>query len=136
MASRFLPRLPALFAFVFCARLCGFASPDAAEASCDIPASELKIRDPFVFADKKSGKYYMHANGGKLSEEQEPEGRLARDAILAILEEEKPNQVEQVKIPRDRISKFFPAGTPARKMEETIVKALELYRRRQRDRER
>ena len=72
----------------------------------------------------------------KLSEEQEPEGRLARDAILAILEEEKPNQVEQVKIPRDRISKFFPAGTPARKMEETIVKALELYRRRQRDRER
>ena len=72
----------------------------------------------------------------KLSEEQEPEGRLARDAILAILEEEKPNQVEQVKIPRDRISKFFPAGTPAGKMEETIVKALELYRRRQRDRER
>ena len=72
----------------------------------------------------------------KLSEEQEPEGQLARDAILAILEEEKPNQVEQVKIPRDRISKFFPAGTPARKMEETIVKALELYRRRQRDRER
>ena len=72
----------------------------------------------------------------RLSEEQEPEGRLARDAILAILEEEKPNQVEQVKIPRDRISKFFPAGTPARKMEETIVKALELYRRRQRDRER
>ena len=72
----------------------------------------------------------------KLSEEQGPEGRLARDAILAILEEEKPNQVEQVKIPRDRISKFFPAGTPARKMEETIVKALELYRRRQRDRER
>ena len=67
MASRFLPRLPALFAFAFCARLCGFASPDAAEASCDIPASELKIRDPFVFADKKSGKYYMHANGGKLS---------------------------------------------------------------------
>lgn len=51
-------------------------------------------------------------------------------------QKEKPNQVEQFKIPKERISKFFPTGTPAKKMEETIVKALELYRRRQRDRER
>lgn len=83
MASRFLPRLPALFAFVFCARLCGFASPDAAEASCDIPASELKIRDPFVFADKKSGKYYMHANGGKLSPGQLARFGAGRNALYA-----------------------------------------------------
>ena len=39
-------------------------------------------------------------------------------------------------MPKERISKFFPAGTPAKKMEETIVKALELYLKRQRDRER
>lgn len=37
---------------------------------------------------------------------------------------------------KERISRFFPAGTPAAKMEETIVKALELYLKRQRDRER
>ena len=72
----------------------------------------------------------------RLSEGKAPGERLARDAIVSIMQEEKPNQVEQFKIPKKRISKFFPAGTPAKKMEETIVKALELYRRRQRDRER
>ena len=72
----------------------------------------------------------------RLSEGKGPGQRLARDAIVSIMQEEKPNQVEQFKIPKERISKFFPAGTPAKKMEETIVKALELYRRRQRDRER
>lgn len=72
----------------------------------------------------------------RLSEGKGPGERLSRDAIVSIMQEEKPNQVEQFKIPKDRIAKFFPAGTPAKKMEETIVKALELYRRRQRDRER
>lgn len=72
----------------------------------------------------------------QLSEGKAPGQRLARDAIVSIMQEEKPNQVEQFRMPKERISKFFPAGTPAKKMEETIVKALELYRRRQRDRER
>ena len=72
----------------------------------------------------------------RLSEGKGPGQRLARDAIVSVMQEEKPNQVEQFKIPKDRIAKFFPVGTPAKKMEETIVKALELYRRRQRDRER
>lgn len=80
-----------------------------------------------------------HAQALKLRRLSEGKGqgqRLARDAIVSIMQEEKPNQVEQFKMPKERISKFFPAGTPAKKMEETIVKALELYRRRQRDRER
>lgn len=72
----------------------------------------------------------------RLSEGKGPGERLARDAIVSIMQEEKPNQVEQFKMPKERIAKFFPVGTPAKKMEETIVKALELYRRRQRDRER
>lgn len=64
------------------------------------------------------------------------EGRLNANVLLSIMQEEKPNQVEQFKIPRERISKFFSPGTPAKKMEDTIVKALELYRKRQRDMER
>jgi ParB family chromosome partitioning protein len=64
------------------------------------------------------------------------EGRLNEDVILSILSEEKPNQKEQFKMPRERISKYFPPGTPAQKIEDTIIKALELYRRRQRDMER
>ena len=60
-------------------------------------------------------------------------GRLNMDVILSIMQEEKPNQKEQFKIPKERISKYFPPGTPAQKMEDTIVKALELYRKRQRE---
>ena len=63
-------------------------------------------------------------------------GMLTPKAIQSIMQEEKPNQVEQFKIPRNRIDKFFPAGTPAQKIEDTIVKALEMYRKRERARER
>ena len=61
------------------------------------------------------------------------EGRLNMDVIFSIMQEEKPNQKEQLKIPKDRISKYFAPGTPVQKMEDTIIKALELYRKRQRD---
>ena len=64
------------------------------------------------------------------------EGRLDANVLLSIMQEEKPNQVEQFKMPKERISKFFSPGTPAKKMEDTFVKALELYRKRQRDMER
>ena len=65
------------------------------------------------------------------------EGKLSEEVILSIMQEEKPNQKEQFRMPRERISKYFPAGTPAQKIEDTIIKALELYQRqRNRDRER
>lgn len=60
-------------------------------------------------------------------------GELTAALILSIMEQEKPNQVEQFKIPKERIAKFFAPGTPAQTMEDTIVKALELYRKRQRE---
>ena len=64
------------------------------------------------------------------------EGRLNMDVIFSIMQEEKPNQKDQFKIPRDRISKYFAPGTPAQKIEDTIVKALELYQKRQRSMQR
>ena len=76
-----------------------------------------------------------HAQAIKMRDFSE-KGKLNADVILSIMQEEKPNQVEQFKIPRNRIDKFFPAGTPAQKIEDTIVKALEMYRRRERGRER
>ena len=63
------------------------------------------------------------------------EGILTADVVLSIMQEEKPNQKEQFKIPRERINKYFAPGTSRQKIEETIIKALELYRRRQRDRD-
>ena len=60
------------------------------------------------------------------------DGKLSAEVILSIMQEEKPNQREQFKMPKERISKYFAPGTPAQKIEDTIIKALELYRRRER----
>lgn len=76
-----------------------------------------------------------HAQAIKLRRSSE-EGRLNKEVILSIIQEEKPNQKEQVKIPKERISKYFKPGTPVKTIEDTIIKALDLYRKRQRDMER
>lgn len=64
------------------------------------------------------------------------DGKLTDAVILSIMEEEKPNQKEQFRIPKERISKYFKPGTPVRTMEDTIIKALDYYRKRQREMER
>lgn len=60
------------------------------------------------------------------------DGKLTDEVILSIMQEEKPNQKEQFKMPKERINKYFAPGTPAQKIEDTIIKALELYRKRER----
>jgi len=74
-----------------------------------------------------------HIQAAKIRKFSE-EGRLNEGVILSILQEEKPNQVEQFKMPKDKISKFFAPGTPTEKIQETIIKALELLRQRERQR--
>lgn len=64
------------------------------------------------------------------------DGKLTDAVILSIMAEEKPNQKEQFRIPKERIIKYFKPGTPARTMEDTIIKALDYYRKRQREMER
>ncbi len=76
-----------------------------------------------------------HAQAIKMRKFSEA-GKLTDEVIMSIMQEEKPNQKEQFKMPRERIAKYFPAGTPAQKMEDTIIKALEYYRKRLRDMER
>ena len=76
-----------------------------------------------------------HAQAIKMRQFSE-QGRLSEDVIFSILSEEKGNQKESFRMPKERISKFFPPGTSAKKVEDTIVKALELYRKRERSQER
>lgn len=57
------------------------------------------------------------------------EGLLTTDEINNIMSEEKPNQVEKIKIPKNRIKNFFNNKTSEKEIEDTIVKALELYQR-------
>lgn len=64
------------------------------------------------------------------------EGRLDENVIFSILTEEKGNQKEQFRMPRERIQKYFPPKATEKQIEDTIVKALELYRKRERSLER
>lgn len=62
-------------------------------------------------------------------------GKLDRNGIELVLQEEKPNQKEVLKLPRERFAKYFTADMPPQKIEETIVKALDMYYRKlERDR--
>jgi len=49
------------------------------------------------------------------------DGKLTEEVILSIMQEEKPNQKEQFKMSKERISKYFAPGTPAQKIEDTII---------------
>lgn len=60
------------------------------------------------------------------------EGKLDADAIREIMHEEKPNQKPRIKIPMERIERYFPSGTSQQQMEDIIVKALAMYHQRQR----
>ena len=57
------------------------------------------------------------------------EGSVTTDVIDNIMAEEKPNQVEKIKIPKNRIKNFFNNRTSEKEIEDTIIKALELYQR-------
>ena len=70
-----------------------------------------------------------------LMKELSGKDELDMDKIFNIMRQEKPNQVEQFKMPKEKINRFFPPGTSAQKIEDTIIKALELYRKRERSRD-
>lgn len=54
------------------------------------------------------------------------EGSLTSALVRSIMEEEKPNQVEQFKIPRKSIARFFRPSATRDEIESRIVRALEL----------
>ena len=62
-------------------------------------------------------------------------GLLTADAVYAILSEEKPNQKEQIKLPRDELRKYFPQNYSDEQIKRDILKGLELLKR-QRERNR
>lgn len=61
----------------------------------------------------------------KLEEEQ----TLCLFTIEKILSEQKGNQKEQLKVPVEKIQKYFSPGTSQKTMEKTIMEALEMYYR-------
>ena len=64
------------------------------------------------------------------------EGSLTKAAIQTIMSEEKANQKARLKIPMERIRKYFPQGYTAAQIEDAVVKLCERDYRRRTDRER
>ena len=54
------------------------------------------------------------------------EGSLTSALVRSIMEEEKPNQIEQFKIPKKSIARFFRPSATKDEIESRIVRALEL----------
>ena len=64
------------------------------------------------------------------------EGTLTTAVIQSIMSEEKANQKARLKIPMERIRKFFPQSYTAAQIEDAVVKLCERDYRRRTDRER
>ena len=64
------------------------------------------------------------------------EGALTKATIQAIMSEEKANQKARLKIPMERIRKYFPQGYTAAQIEDAVVKLCERDYRRRTDRAR
>jgi len=61
-------------------------------------------------------------------------GKLDANTIKSIMREVKANQIELIKIPMEIINKYFAADTPRKDIEDTIIRALELVRQKERSR--
>lgn len=94
--------------------------------------TEDEMRDLVDYIDTE-GTFPSHAQTIRMRALSK-EGKLDTDAINTIMNEEKPNQKPRIKIPMEKIEKYFPVGTSEKQMEDTIIKALAMYRQREKER--
>ena len=104
------------------------------------PAYELSFLEPEeqkyvldnMMSESASPSLAQARNFKKLSQQDQ----LDEDEVYSVLRQKKPNQREQIKISRDELDKYFSADLTPQKIKDSIFKALDLYRKRQRDMER
>jgi ParB family chromosome partitioning protein len=58
-------------------------------------------------------------------------GLLNREALCAIMSEEKKTDLDKVTIKNDVLKKYFPKSYTPKQMEDTIIKLLEQWQRKQ-----
>ena len=92
---------------------------------------EEEMRDLVDYIDTE-GTFPSHAQTIRMRELSR-EGRLDTDTINEIMGEAKGNQKIRIKIPLERIQRYFPEGLSERQMEDIIVKAWAMYRQRQKE---
>ena len=88
-----------------------------------LPEGEQQLLLDVMGSEDRTPSHVQAAKLQKLSNE----GHLNHEAIVSILKEDTPPRAEHFKLPKVKIQQFFPAGTPAQAIEDTIIKALELW---------
>lgn len=92
---------------------------------------EEEMRDLVDYIDTE-GTFPSHAQTIRMRELSR-KGELNTDMINEIMSEEKGNQKIQIKIPLEKIKNYFPEGVSEQQMQDTIFKALAMYRQRSKD---
>ena len=89
-----------------------------------VPQEQQEILRDVIEAEDRTPSHVQAIKIRKLSDAE----TLTHDAITSIMQEDnKPVKVEQFKMPREKIQRFFPADTPTQTIEATIIQALELW---------
>jgi ParB family chromosome partitioning protein len=92
-----------------------------------LPQEEQQLLLDVIGREDRTPSHVQATKLRKLSNE----GHLDYGAIVSIIKEETPPRAEHFKLPKAKIQQFFPADTPAPAIEETIIKALELWHKSQ-----
>ena len=94
---------------------------------------EQKLLIETIDSEQATPSFSQAQRRKKLSQE----GKLNDDAMLGIMMEQKKPENWDLKLPMDRIRKYFPRSYTPQRMEETIIKLLENWmKKRQRDQQR
>ena len=96
----------------------------AVEISYFTPEAQMWLFEAIQFADATPS----HAQTLRMRKFAE-QGRLTKDVIDTIMDEEKPNQKEKSPFRDNRISKAIPASVPKEKQCEYVLKAIDYYNR-------
>lgn len=96
----------------------------AVEISYFTPEAQMWLFEAIEFSDATPS----HAQTLRMRKFAE-QGRLTKDVIDTIMDEEKPNQKEKSPFRDNRISKAIPASVPKDKQCEYVIKAIEYYTR-------
>jgi len=92
-----------------------------------LPQEEQQILLDVIGHEDRAPTHVQATKLRKLSNE----GQLDYDAIVSIIKDETPPRAEHYKLPKEKIQHFFPTDTPAQTIEDTIIKALDLWHKNQ-----
>jgi len=92
-----------------------------------LPQEQQQILLDVIGSEDLTPSHVQAAKLRKLSDE----GNLDYEAVVSVIKEDTTPRVEHFKLLKEKIRHFFPAGTPAQAIEDTIIKALELWHSRQ-----